>query len=215
MSSTVSSVPLKQQPPLSELLSSSSETPCAVALSPAIRATTGPLILSLLQLLVKSIQLEDGKMIPASHFFRGEDSSALELTEAELVTMEAVRVGDRFGDTVRSSRLHTARVLHELHSLESGVCTLCGYMCWPQHSVCSVLSWAFLYLLDPSATTGTLRFDQLGLTLSETHCQQWTNETETPGIAERVRHQAHGPLIEHVHWNLPERLPKREHPTMF
>ncbi|XP_019489624.1 PREDICTED: cytosolic 10-formyltetrahydrofolate dehydrogenase [Hipposideros armiger] len=42
-------------------------------------------------LLVKSIQLEDGKMIPASHFFRGEDSSALELTEAELVTMEAVR----------------------------------------------------------------------------------------------------------------------------
>nr|KAF6329540.1 aldehyde dehydrogenase 1 family member L1 [Myotis myotis] len=42
-------------------------------------------------LLVKNIQLEDGKMIPASHFFRGEDSSALELTEAELVTMEAVR----------------------------------------------------------------------------------------------------------------------------
>ncbi|XP_023599512.1 cytosolic 10-formyltetrahydrofolate dehydrogenase [Myotis lucifugus] len=42
-------------------------------------------------LLVKNIQLEDGKMIPASHFFRGEDSSALELTEAELVTMEGVR----------------------------------------------------------------------------------------------------------------------------
>ncbi|KAM7126145.1 cytosolic 10-formyltetrahydrofolate dehydrogenase isoform 2-T2 [Molossus nigricans] len=43
-------------------------------------------------LLVKNIQLEDGKMIPASHFFKGEDNSALELTEAELVTMEAVRV---------------------------------------------------------------------------------------------------------------------------
>ncbi|XP_036100919.1 cytosolic 10-formyltetrahydrofolate dehydrogenase isoform X2 [Molossus molossus] len=42
-------------------------------------------------LLVKNIQLEDGKMIPASHFFKGEDNSALELTEAELVTMEAVR----------------------------------------------------------------------------------------------------------------------------
>ncbi|XP_035865271.1 cytosolic 10-formyltetrahydrofolate dehydrogenase isoform X5 [Phyllostomus discolor] len=42
-------------------------------------------------LLVKNIQLEDGKMIPASHFFRGEDNTVLELTKAELVTMEAVR----------------------------------------------------------------------------------------------------------------------------
>uniref|UniRef100_A0A671EJZ5 10-formyltetrahydrofolate dehydrogenase n=1 Tax=Rhinolophus ferrumequinum TaxID=59479 RepID=A0A671EJZ5_RHIFE len=42
-------------------------------------------------LLVKSIQLEDGKMIPASHFFRGEDNCALDLTEAELDIMEAVR----------------------------------------------------------------------------------------------------------------------------
>ncbi|KAK1337634.1 hypothetical protein QTO34_002267 [Cnephaeus nilssonii] len=42
-------------------------------------------------LLVKNIQLEDGKMMPASHFFRAEDSSTLELTEAELATMEAVR----------------------------------------------------------------------------------------------------------------------------
>lgn len=48
------------------------------------------------QLLVKSIQLEDGKMIPASHFFRGEDNCALELTEAELDIMEAVRVRDHF-----------------------------------------------------------------------------------------------------------------------
>ncbi|XP_012905945.1 cytosolic 10-formyltetrahydrofolate dehydrogenase isoform X2 [Mustela putorius furo] len=43
------------------------------------------------QLLVKNIQLEDGKMIPASHFFNGADSSALELTEEELVIAEAVR----------------------------------------------------------------------------------------------------------------------------
>ncbi|XP_012513833.1 PREDICTED: cytosolic 10-formyltetrahydrofolate dehydrogenase [Propithecus coquereli] len=42
-------------------------------------------------LLVKNIQLEDGKMIPASNFFKGADSSALELTEEELVTAEAVR----------------------------------------------------------------------------------------------------------------------------
>uniref|UniRef100_A0A9L0SH69 10-formyltetrahydrofolate dehydrogenase n=1 Tax=Equus caballus TaxID=9796 RepID=A0A9L0SH69_HORSE len=42
-------------------------------------------------LLVKNIQLEDGKMILASHFFKGADSSVLELTEAELVTAEAVR----------------------------------------------------------------------------------------------------------------------------
>ncbi|XP_048642931.1 cytosolic 10-formyltetrahydrofolate dehydrogenase [Marmota marmota marmota] len=42
-------------------------------------------------LLVKNIQFEDGKMIPASQFFKGAASSALELTEAELVTAEAVR----------------------------------------------------------------------------------------------------------------------------
>ncbi|KAF4023767.1 hypothetical protein G4228_015965 [Cervus hanglu yarkandensis] len=42
-------------------------------------------------LLVKNIQLEDGKMIPAAHFFGRADSSALELTEEELGTAEAVR----------------------------------------------------------------------------------------------------------------------------
>ncbi|XP_006895226.1 PREDICTED: cytosolic 10-formyltetrahydrofolate dehydrogenase [Elephantulus edwardii] len=42
-------------------------------------------------LLVKNIQLENGKMIPASHFFRGEASDVLELTEEERVTAEAVR----------------------------------------------------------------------------------------------------------------------------
>uniref|UniRef100_A0A2K6F2J3 Aldehyde dehydrogenase 1 family member L1 n=2 Tax=Propithecus coquereli TaxID=379532 RepID=A0A2K6F2J3_PROCO len=53
--------------------------------------TTGTAKSFLLQLLVKNIQLEDGKMIPASNFFKGADSSALELTEEELVTAEAVR----------------------------------------------------------------------------------------------------------------------------
>uniref|UniRef100_A0A8C0CXL4 formyltetrahydrofolate dehydrogenase n=1 Tax=Balaenoptera musculus TaxID=9771 RepID=A0A8C0CXL4_BALMU len=42
-------------------------------------------------LLVKNIQLEDGKMIPASQFFRGADSTGLELTEEDLVMAEAVR----------------------------------------------------------------------------------------------------------------------------
>ncbi|XP_075852069.1 cytosolic 10-formyltetrahydrofolate dehydrogenase [Microcebus murinus] len=42
-------------------------------------------------LLVKNLQLEDGKMIPASNFFKAAESSALELTESELVTAEAVR----------------------------------------------------------------------------------------------------------------------------
>lgn len=46
----------------------------------------------LFQLLVKNMQLEDGKMIPASQFFKGAASSALELTEAELAIAEAVRV---------------------------------------------------------------------------------------------------------------------------
>ncbi|CAO2605892.1 Cytosolic 10-formyltetrahydrofolate dehydrogenase, partial [Lemmus lemmus] len=42
-------------------------------------------------LLVKNIQLEDGKMMPASQFFKGSASSDLELTEEELATAEAVR----------------------------------------------------------------------------------------------------------------------------
>uniref|UniRef100_A0A8C8ZWS7 formyltetrahydrofolate dehydrogenase n=1 Tax=Prolemur simus TaxID=1328070 RepID=A0A8C8ZWS7_PROSS len=53
--------------------------------------TTGTVQSLLSQLLVKNIQLEDGKMILASNFFKGADTSALELTEDELVTAEAVR----------------------------------------------------------------------------------------------------------------------------
>lgn len=91
----------------------------SVELLPAIKTITGTVKSFLVQLLVKNIQLEDGKMIPASHFFRGEDNSALELTEAELVTMEAVRVRDHFGATVWLGRLCTAHGFCESPSLES------------------------------------------------------------------------------------------------
>lgn len=63
---------------------------------------------SLLQLLVKNIQLEDGKMMPASQFFKGSASSDLELTEEELATAEAVRVRDTFSGTILSDRFHSA-----------------------------------------------------------------------------------------------------------
>lgn len=56
---------------------------------------------SLLQLLVKNIQLEDGKMMPASQFFKGSASSALELTEEELAIAEAVRVRDTISGTTQ------------------------------------------------------------------------------------------------------------------
>lgn len=63
-----------------------------------------------LQLLVKNIQLEDGKMLPAAHFFKGAASSALELTEEELATAEAVRVRGSFGAAVQRGGLGTVRV---------------------------------------------------------------------------------------------------------
>lgn len=78
---------------------------------PCIRATTGPVQPFLVQLLVKNIQLEDGKMMPASHFFRAEDSSTLELTESELATMEAVRVRPLQGYCLVGQVLHCAYVL--------------------------------------------------------------------------------------------------------
>lgn len=78
---------------------------------------------------MKNIQLEDGKMIPASHFFKGADINALELTEEELVMAEAVRVRDAFMDCVWLGRVCSAHVFFDSHSLELGVYTLCGYMC--------------------------------------------------------------------------------------
>ena len=82
-----------------------------------------------LQLLVKNIQLEDGRMIPASRFFSGADSSVLELTEAELVMAETVRVKAPFRDSVLFCRLCTASVFFDSHSLELDVYTLCRCMC--------------------------------------------------------------------------------------
>lgn len=64
--------------------------------------------------------------------------------------------------------------------------TLCG-CAGPRHSVGSILSWGFLCPLAPfSSTSGSLRFGQLSMTLLGTHCQQWTNETEAPGIVSQV-----------------------------
>lgn len=84
------------------------QTPCSAAHPPLVLPR-----LSLLQLLVKNIQLEDGKMIPASQFFKGSDNSALELTEAEMATAEAVRVRHTFSGTTQSGRLYTAHVFSE------------------------------------------------------------------------------------------------------
>jgi hypothetical protein len=91
-----------------------------------------------LQLLVKNIQLEDGKMVPASHFFRGADSSALELTEAELATAEAVRVRGTFRGAAQLGRLCTVHLLGESYSLELALCA--GL----RDGISSVLSWSFL-----------------------------------------------------------------------
>ena len=74
----------------------------------------------LLQLLVKNIQLEDGKMIPASQFFRGADSTGLELTEEDLVMAEAVRVRDTCGATVWWGRSCTAGAFRKSHPPGSG-----------------------------------------------------------------------------------------------
>ena len=85
------------------------------------------------QLLVKSIQLEDGKMIPAARFFRRAETSTLELTEEELGTAEAVRV--------RSRRGCCGRGVHALGACSAGgrVCTPGVCVSWPQAHRGSVL----------------------------------------------------------------------------
>lgn len=83
---------------------------------------------SLLQLLVKNIQMEDGKMLPASQFFKGSASSDLELTEEELATAEAVRVRDTISGTILSDRLHTAHAFCVFTSPGA------RDMCWPWRS---------------------------------------------------------------------------------
>lgn len=85
------------------------------------------------QLLVKNIQLEDGKMIPAAHFFEKVESSALELTEEELGTAEAVRVRSRWGCC--GGGVHALGVC----SGGRGACTPRVRMSWPQARRGSVL----------------------------------------------------------------------------
>lgn len=46
-----------------------------------------------LQLLVKNLQFEDGKMIPAAQYFCSGGSTAVELTEEEKSFAEQMRVG--------------------------------------------------------------------------------------------------------------------------
>lgn len=46
-----------------------------------------------LQLLVKNLQFEDGKMIAAGQYFRSGSSAAVELTEEEKTFADQMRVG--------------------------------------------------------------------------------------------------------------------------
>jgi len=54
-----------------------------------IRPVSGP------QLLVKSMQFEDGKMIPASKYFSSGESSSVELTDDEKKMAEEIRASWR------------------------------------------------------------------------------------------------------------------------
>lgn len=44
------------------------------------------------QVLVRNLQFEDGKMIPASKYFSADETTALELTEEEKKMAEDIRV---------------------------------------------------------------------------------------------------------------------------
>lgn len=44
------------------------------------------------QVLVKNLQFEDGKMIPASKYFSADETTAVELTEEEKKIAEDIRV---------------------------------------------------------------------------------------------------------------------------
>lgn len=110
---------------------------------------------SLLQLLVKNIQLEDGKMMPASQFFKGSASSALELTEAELATAEAVRVRDTFSGTIQSKGC-------TLHICGMFTFPGVGNMHWP---------WRWHWLCPLSDVPGPLGFGSPGSGSLGTHSQ--------------------------------------------
>lgn len=46
----------------------------------------------LFQVLVRNLQFEDGKMIPASKYFSADETTALEFTEEEKKIAEDIRV---------------------------------------------------------------------------------------------------------------------------
>lgn len=48
--------------------------------------------LLIFQVLVRNLQFEDGKMIPASKYFSADDTTTLELTEEEKKIAEDIRV---------------------------------------------------------------------------------------------------------------------------
>lgn len=48
--------------------------------------------LLIFQVLVKNLQFEDGKMIPASKYFSADETTAVELTEEEKKIAEDIRV---------------------------------------------------------------------------------------------------------------------------
>lgn len=143
------------------------------SLSP-MRAATGTAETSLLQLLVKNIQLEGGKMIPASHLFRGADSSTLELTEEELVTAEAVRVGTPVRAAAWVGRcLESTAWSQAVHPLPMYALTPGTAPAPP----CLGAFWcAFPLLPLPLVPWGMASW--VGLTLLGTHCQQWANEVK-------------------------------------
>ena len=59
------------------------------------------------QLLVKSLQFEDGKMIPASKFFSSGESSSVELSPEEQAQAEEIRASPAAPQRSRRTHVHT------------------------------------------------------------------------------------------------------------
>ena len=67
-----------------------------------------------LQLLVKNLQVGEGKMIPAGQYFSTGSSAAVELTAEEQAFALQMRVGSGPRLSVRGRTLQTLRVLKSL-----------------------------------------------------------------------------------------------------
>lgn len=52
------------------------------------------------KLLVKNLQFEDGKMIPASKYFSSGESSSVELTDDEKTMAEEIRASKLLADSL-------------------------------------------------------------------------------------------------------------------